>query len=241
MTFCLSLYGFPSLRMRRVASRRQFESPPIAEMAHPTHPIAQTRRSGRGGVRRPGAIRGDRGRIATLPVRWERTIRWSVSSPLGRGKSVLYDLYRLGDRSIPTCAGEPPSAYRQTTLPLVNPRMCGGAANYRADGTPMSGQSPHVRGSRQRVNVILARGGSIPACAGEPLGNSLSDQTTDRLWAGRRVRSCLDPIIEKGEVITGQTHVDGLTVYARTTPSPCIFSAINAGAKGRWPALSLLT
>lgn len=109
-------------------------------MAHPTHPIATTRRSERSGLRRPGAIRGDRGWIAALPVRRERAIRWLVSSPRGRGISVLYDLYRLGDRS-------------------------------------------------------------IPACAGELLGNSLPDQPADRLGAGRRVLSCLDPFIEKSEVI----------------------------------------
>jgi len=186
--------------MRRVASRRQFESPPIAEMAHPTHPIAQTRRSGRGGVRRPGAIRGDRGGSRRFPS----------------GGSA---------RSVGQC----------------RPRLGGGSPCCTTFIVWAIGQSPHVRGSRRPLTARRPCPWSIPACAGEPLGNSLSDQTTDRLWAGRRVRSCLDPIIEKGEVITGQTHVDGLTVYAQTTPSPCIFSAINAGAKGRWPALSLLT
>ena len=52
--------------------------------------------------------------------------------------------------------------------PKVYPRVCGGTAGlvYLPDGA--GGLSPRVRGNRVGLLVFLQRGGSIPACAGEP-------------------------------------------------------------------------
>ena len=74
-------------------------------------------------------------------------------------------------RSIPACAGEPlPRLIRFRPLE-VYPRVCGGTTGpvrWPVDGT---GLSPRVRGNLE-IGVRLRHfPGSIPACAGEPLGH----------------------------------------------------------------------
>ena len=70
--------------------------------------------------------------------------------------------------SIPACAGKPRRA--STGLPVyrVHPRVCGEATNRQEVVMFRKGPSPRVRGSRARLRLGSASGGSIPACAGKP-------------------------------------------------------------------------
>ena len=91
-------------------------------------------------------------------------------------------------RSIPACAGEPPTAESWRARAVVYPRVCGGTAAIRRTRNQAPGLSPRVRGNprtrlskrrrpglspRVRGNLEGGRirgnhAGSIPACAGEP-------------------------------------------------------------------------
>ncbi len=71
-------------------------------------------------------------------------------------------------RSIPACAGEPTSVRACSPLSKVYPRVCGGT-NIRQDTLAAGyGLSPRVRGNPVAAVASEAKGGSIPACAGEP-------------------------------------------------------------------------
>ena len=71
--------------------------------------------------------------------------------------------------SIPARAGEPIALTAAQFRSRVYPRPCGGA--WAAVGTRMEseGLSPPVRGSQDDIIADKARGGSIPARAGEPI------------------------------------------------------------------------
>ena len=70
--------------------------------------------------------------------------------------------------SIPACAGEPVRGSRRRSGPPVYPRVCGGTARSTAIDAPPEGLSPRVRGNRGGQRGYRNKGGSIPACAGEP-------------------------------------------------------------------------
>ena len=93
-------------------------------------------------------------------------------SPRVRGNRKSRTNARRLTRSIPACAGEPalPSA-RPLRYP-VYPRVCGGTDKYVASGMPAEGLSPRVRGNPHLTPPSSARTRSIPACAGEPSGES---------------------------------------------------------------------
>ena len=55
------------------------------------------------------------------------------------------------------------------SLLKVYPRVCGGTALFGVSGTIVAGLSPRVRENRMGNAAALVRGGSIPACAGEPV------------------------------------------------------------------------
>ena len=97
----------------------------------------------------------------------------SASSPSGLSPRVRGNRYqlRLPDqfrRSIPACAGEPsrPAACRLSGR--VYPRVCGGTALVLMVDIRYPGLSPRVRGNLPVWRARAMRGGSIPACAGEP-------------------------------------------------------------------------
>ena len=71
-------------------------------------------------------------------------------------------------RSIPACAGEPPSAKNTGMNSTVYPRVCGGTGAVGGAGESPAGLSPRVRGNRGRRGAVIRAGRSIPACAGEP-------------------------------------------------------------------------
>jgi hypothetical protein len=70
--------------------------------------------------------------------------------------------------SIPACAGEPPPPTSDCPRPRVHPRVSGGAFLAALGLLFFVGPSPRVRGSHRTCDLSRVKGGSIPACAGEP-------------------------------------------------------------------------
>ena len=105
------------------------------------------------------------------------TVREQLGLTLAQGLSPrvrgnLQDQPRgLGQlRSIPACAGEPPTMLRppSTLHYSVYPRVCGGTAEMLRSMTWQEGLSPRVRGNRHALATLELITRSIPACAGEP-------------------------------------------------------------------------
>ena len=71
-------------------------------------------------------------------------------------------------RSIPACAGEPWSSECWSGNATVYPRVCGGTSGQYPHHVAYAGLSPRVRGNHFSCFLVDHRGGSIPACAGEP-------------------------------------------------------------------------
>ena len=101
------------------------------------------------------------------------------SGPTGRGLSprvrgnpgvAAIDAGRGG--SIPACAGEPDTATTACSASRVYPRVCGGTLDDVERCQEYGGLSPRVRGNRHHLPSIRSMGGSIPACAGEPIGSA---------------------------------------------------------------------
>ena len=77
---------------------------------------------------------------------------------------------RMASRSIPACAGEPLKMPTGTMGPWVYPRVCGGTRLPKPIPISPLGLSPRVRGNPSPEAHPHQSPGSIPACAGEPLG-----------------------------------------------------------------------
>ena len=77
-----------------------------------------------------------------------------------------------GNGSIPACAGEPVYDFVTVGLYGVYPRVCGGTYVSLPQAIPRYGLSPRVRGNRWKAMQSLALHRSIPACAGEPIGDT---------------------------------------------------------------------
>ena len=89
-------------------------------------------------------------------------------SPRVRG-NLLPGLHPVArPRSIPACAGEPPSARASFRTEAVYPRVCGGTDGRGQTLGCDDGLSPRVRGNHLPEVLQEAVAGSIPACAGEP-------------------------------------------------------------------------
>ena len=91
-------------------------------------------------------------------------------SPRVRGNHLYRADQRNRHRSIPACAGEPPTPLPRPPAPTVYPRVCGGTSESRQGLRRPHGLSPRVRGNRDGAGCRAeqSRAGSIPACAGEP-------------------------------------------------------------------------
>ena len=89
-------------------------------------------------------------------------------SPRVRGNPEFPAPRRRPGGSIPACAGEPSPARCAARQRRVYPRVCGGTHDYVARLTDAEGLSPRVRGNPADVGARRPKGGSIPACAGEP-------------------------------------------------------------------------
>ena len=103
------------------------------------------------------------------------TCSWSVSppsckglSPRVRGNPGPGTIIDGMNRSIPACAGEPCTPRGMRLPATVYPRVCGGTYLTHISRISHAGLSPRVRGNRSGVAAPAIRGGSIPACAGEP-------------------------------------------------------------------------
>ena len=93
-------------------------------------------------------------------------------SPRVRGNRKRYGRCFLGLGSIPACAGEPRPGRPGRLATAVYPRVCGGT-RIAFDLVPLpNGLSPRVRGNQAMPAVHASKGGSIPACAGEPRSRS---------------------------------------------------------------------
>ena len=90
-------------------------------------------------------------------------------SPRVRGNRVHSEVPRRVPRSIPACAGEPAAELPGARVVKVYPRVCGGTLHLVPIPTGRTGLSPRVRGNRRRIAGREMAGGSIPACAGEPV------------------------------------------------------------------------
>ena len=90
-------------------------------------------------------------------------------SPRVRGNPELAVMERGRHRSIPACAGEPAFAFAIPGWRRVYPRVCGGTACRTRARALSRGLSPRVRGNPGRGGRRGGAGGSIPACAGEPI------------------------------------------------------------------------
>ena len=93
-------------------------------------------------------------------------------SPRVRGSHQTVPAAHVAPRSIPACAGKPSTRGFRRALRRVHPRVCGEARSSTAFGSPVTGPSPRVRGSRTETVRWLGPLGSIPACAGKPSSHS---------------------------------------------------------------------
>ena len=102
-----------------------------------------------------------------------RPSSWTAGlSPRVRGNPGIAGKSMGGYRSIPACAGEPASGAGIRIRVQVYPRVCGGTTIIVRPALLTRGLSPRVRG-----NLFLSQFSpnfqrSIPACAGEPHGDS---------------------------------------------------------------------
>ena len=96
------------------------------------------------------------------------TIREVRLSPRVRGNRWRATEDWRGRRSIPACAGEPPSPTAVNVKVRVYPRVCGGTSSMNSTAPGGIGLSPRVRGNPLRARDPGADPRSIPACAGEP-------------------------------------------------------------------------
>ena len=91
-------------------------------------------------------------------------------SPRVRGNQPQRHQYIPRHRSIPACAGEPPSRSMTPRVATVYPRVCGGTRVSRRGRGTAEGLSPRVRGNPPLAGRVVIGRRSIPACAGEPSG-----------------------------------------------------------------------
>ena len=119
----------------------------------------------------------------TTRCRESRSRQWGLS-PRVRGNRQCPQALQGACGSIPACAGEPARAWRLGREGRVYPRVCGGTFAPDVSAAFNGGLSPRVRGNRREVVEQHARGGSIPACAGEP---GAKTERYDVLWVYPRV------------------------------------------------------
>ena len=88
-------------------------------------------------------------------------------SPRVRGKPEKFAKGLLDHASTPACAGKTTISCSSSSLPALNPRVCGEnptASPCNADDVP---QPPRVRGKLQILTPVAPGQASTPACAGK--------------------------------------------------------------------------
>ena len=108
-----------------------------------------------------------------------------------------------------------------TGLLEVYPRVYGGTLQPRHAVLPRRGLSPRVRGNRNRERRDARRGGSIPACTGEP--------GIDRVEHGQRA---VYPRVYGGTIDAwlDQLHPQGLSPRVRGNPCGSLIVEVNNGS-----------
>jgi len=89
-------------------------------------------------------------------------------SPLARGNRRPISALNRSMGSIPACAGEPMPTPSRCGASRVYPRLRGGTCTAFHPLDLDYGLSPLARGNHSKSLEGAVRGGSIPACAGEP-------------------------------------------------------------------------
>ena len=92
-------------------------------------------------------------------------------SPRVRGKRRDPTPEIIDRRSIPACAGETLDAAADVSLVEVYPRVCGGNGELPNNSRATGGLSPRVRGKHYYFQLWQPTKRSIPACAGETVGD----------------------------------------------------------------------
>ena len=140
-------------------------------------------------------------RVCGGTASWSPTPAYPAGlSPRVRGNRGNKSPGRRRTGSIPACAGEPGVRSRSPSQVQVYPRVCGGTILPGLAGIALAGLSPRVRGNHWRGRIMVWRKGSIPACAGEPLGGRVIDfagQVYPRVCGGTQNLS-LDIVAECG-------------------------------------------
>ena len=95
-------------------------------------------------------------------------------SPRVRGNRFLQRGRQRRQGSIPACTGEPRAIHNGGECNEVYPRVYGGTIRIPPLDPNIHGLSPRVRGNPVYIAKEMTKGGSIPACTGEPRSMSLS-------------------------------------------------------------------
>ena len=142
-------------------------------------------------------------------------------SPRVRGNPKVVARCARDVGSIPACAGEPCRQHPGRPEGRVYPRVCGGTRSSKRATWSRYGLSPRVRGNRLLEDVALHPIGSIPACAGEPLG---SDGRTPKARVYPRVcgGTCVAPDEDQHEL--------GLSPRVRGNPQQAAFQLRRKGS-----------
>ena len=145
-------------------------------------------------------------------------------SPLARGNLLRHAVERLQVGPIPARAGQPAASASLRTGWWAYPRSRGATELDALDKTIMRGLSPLARGNRGRHHPGGARGGPIPARAGQPASRAPSAR---RPWAYPRSRGAT--CVSSRRTVT----VGGLSPLARGNRRNRIF---RRGGGGPIPA-----
>ena len=95
------------------------------------------------------------------------------------GGTLYLLLHTVTDTGLsPACAGEPADGLRCVAQQRVYPRVCGGTRIPKMVIPICAGLSPRVRGNLSWAAAWRQHPGSIPACAGEPAGASITVPST---------------------------------------------------------------
>ncbi len=95
-------------------------------------------------------------------------------SPRARGRLTKAKNWKHENRSIPACAGETSKRSRLFISSKVHPRVRGGDTGRLKRKIQALGPSPRARGRHLFITTTVLVKRSIPACAGETLGNEMS-------------------------------------------------------------------
>ena len=148
---------------------------------------------------------------------------WGLS-PRVRGNLNPPHQVAVDDGSIPACAGEPPAHIAVARIGWVYPRVCGGTDLVALIELDRLGLSPRVRGNLGTSCGDSGKGGSIPACAGEP-----------PVGAAARAGGRVYPRVCGGTCTRRECRLLDRGLSPRVRGNPVVFSTTK-NAKGSIPA-----